>query len=168
MKKQWKDHYWHTVPCARARIEEIVRRAKGSYKVLDAGCNEGFLSQALMEAGFHVTSIDNDDKAIKKADEFFGIKVIKANVEDLPFMDDEFDLAIGGELLEHLVNPGKGLYELFRVARNRVILSIPIGGYWLGCKDHLWEIETSVIEHDEGKKNILDKKIIVLEFIKRR
>jgi len=168
MKKQWKDSYWYTVPCARARIEEIVRRAKGSYKVLDAGCSDGFLSQALKEAGFHVTSIDNNDKAIKQADEFFGIKVIKADVENLPFMDDEFDLSIGGELLEHLVNPGKGLSELFRVAKNRVILSLPIGKYWLGCKDHLWEINATIIEHDKGKKDILEKKITVLEFIKRR
>lgn len=166
--KQWKDHYWFGVPCARARIEEIVKRAKGSYKVLDVGCNDGFLSQALKEAGFHVTSVDNDKREIEKAKINFGIEAINANVENLPFMDGEFDLVIAGELLEHLVNPGKGLSEIFRVAQKRVILSLPIGAYWLGCQTHKWEIGSTIIEHDHGHKTILDKKLIVLEFIKRR
>jgi len=165
--KKWKDHYWYGVPCARARVEEIVNRAKPAYKVLDAGCNEGFLSQALNEAGFHVTSIDINDEAISKAKEYFNIDVIKADVNDLPFLDNEFDLVVAGELLEHLMNPGKGLSELFRVSNDRVILSLPIGEYWLGCPEHLWQIDTTVIEHDQGTKDILDKKILVMEFTKR-
>lgn len=168
MYKSWKEHYWHTVPCVRARIEEIVRRSKGAYTVLDAGCNEGFLSKALLEAGFHVTSIDSDEKVLSKMKEMFGIEGLRADVCDLPFADGWFDLVIGGELLEHLKNPGKGLSELFRVSRHRVILSLPIGEYWLGEPTHLWQIESSVIEHDKGEKVDLIKKISVLEFIKRR
>lgn len=163
----WKDHYWYTVPCARARIEEIVRRAKGAYTVLDAGCNEGFLSQALVEAGFHVTSVDLDDDCIAKAKEMFGIVVLKADVNDLPFTDNWFDLVIAGELLEHLSNPGKGLSELFRVSKGRVILSLPIGEYWLGCQDHKWQIDSAIIEHDQGSCEQLIKKISILEFRKR-
>lgn len=165
---KWKDHYWYGVTCARTRVEEIVRRAKPAYKVLDAGCNEGFLSQALIEAGFHVTSVDLSDDAISKAKQFFGIEVIKADVNNLPFLDNEFDLVIGGELLEHLYNPGKGLSELFRVSRDRVILSLPIGAYWLGCNEHLWQIDSTVIEHDHGIKDNLEKKILVMEFKKRQ
>ena len=167
MTMQWKNHYWYGIPCARTRVEEIVRRAKPAYSVLDAGCNEGFLSQALIEAGFKVTSADISDEAIGKAKEFFGIEVIKADVNALPFKDNEFDLVVAGELLEHLANPGKGLSELFRVSRDRVILSLPIGGYWLGCNEHLWQIDTTIIEHDHGIKDHLEKKIIVMEFKKR-
>jgi ubiquinone/menaquinone biosynthesis C-methylase UbiE len=164
---QWKDHYWYGINCARERINELVRRAKPAYSVLDAGCNDGFLSQALIEAGFKVTSVDISDEAIAKAKEQFGIEVIKADVNKLPFEDNEFDVAIAGELLEHLPNPGMGLAELFRVSRDRVILSLPIGAYWLGCPEHLWQIDTTVIEHDQGIKDYLEKKIIVMEFKKR-
>jgi len=167
MLKSWTEHYWYTVTCARARIEEIVRRAAGAHNVLDCGCNEGFLSQALIEAGFHVTSIDNDGAMIAKAKELFGITVIKEDVNDLPYMDNMFDLVIGGELLEHLINPGKGLEEMFRVSKGRIIVSIPIGAYWLGCDSHKWQVDAAVIEHDHGAKEELIKKILVVEFKKR-
>jgi 2-polyprenyl-3-methyl-5-hydroxy-6-metoxy-1,4-benzoquinol methylase len=163
----WKDHYWYSVICARVRIEEIVKRAFGAYTVLDCGCNEGFLSKALMEAGFHVTSIDNDEAMIAKAKDMFGIEVIKADVNDLPYVDKSFDLVIGGEILEHLSNPGKGLAEMFRVSKERVIISAPIGEYWLGCEDHKWQIDATLIEHDHGATEELIKMILVVEFKKR-
>lgn len=162
-----KEHYWFTVPVARARIEDIIRRAKGSYTVLEVGCNEGFLSQALIEEGHHVTSVDNNPEVIKKAKEMFGITVIEGDVCDLPFVDNQFDLVIGGELLEHLVNPGKGLSELFRVSKGRVIISLPIGAYWLGEPTHQWQIDASVIEHNQGFIDELVKKVLVIEFNKR-
>ncbi len=160
-------HYWFTVPVARARLEEIVHRAKGSFSVVEVGCNEGFLSQALIEGGHHVTSVDNDPKMVQIAKEKFGITVELADACDLPYADGQFDLAIGGELLEHLGNPGKGLSELFRVARRRVIISLPIGEYWMGEHTHKWQIDSSFIEHDRGMTCELIKKVLVIEFNKR-
>jgi 2-polyprenyl-3-methyl-5-hydroxy-6-metoxy-1,4-benzoquinol methylase len=168
--KSWKEHYWHTVNCSRARIEEIVRRAKasGAKTVLECGCNEGFLSQALIEAGLQVTSIDKDAVQIGKAKELFGIDALQADVAHLNmFKDETFDLVVGGELLEHIDNPGAGLKEMFRVARGRVIISLPIGKYWLGEASHKWMIDASIIEHDLGTIEELAKKIFVIEFIKK-
>ena len=162
---KWEDHYWHTVPCQKARIEEIVRRAKG--KVLDVGCNEGFLTQALIEKGLEVISVDIDDKVITKAKELFNIDVIKTDANALPFEDGSFDLVIGGEILEHLVNPGIGLSEIFRVSKGRVIISLPVGEYWLGCNEHKWQIEGMTVEHDQGLLQKIDKQLLILEFIKR-
>lgn len=163
----WRDHFWHGVPVARERIEDIVKRAGSPCRIIDAGCNDGFLSQALIEAGHTVVSVDNNDTAISKAKEQFGIDVVKADVNELPFKDDEFDIAIGGEVLEHLPNPGAGLKELFRVSRNRVIISLPIGAYWLGEPTHIWQINACVIEHDQGIREELIKKALVIEFLKR-
>lgn len=163
-----KEHYWFTVPVARARIEEIVRRAKGSYTILEVGCNEGFLSAALLEEGHHVTSVDKDPSLLSKAKELFGIEGIEADVNDLPFLDNAFDLVIAGELLEHLENPGKGLSELFRVSKGKVILSLPIGEYWLGELTHRWQIDAAVVEHDQGLLDYLVKKALVIEFNKRK
>jgi 2-polyprenyl-3-methyl-5-hydroxy-6-metoxy-1,4-benzoquinol methylase len=164
----WKDHYWHSVTVTRTRVEEIVRRVGTGMTVLDAGCNEGFLSQALVEAGNNVFSVDNDPEMIGKAKEIFGITALQADItERLPFPDGFFDVAVGGEVLEHLSNPGLGLSELFRVSKGRVIVSIPIGSYWLGEATHKWCIEGTVIEHDQGTKDELVKKVLVLEFKKR-
>lgn len=168
MLNSWKEHYWYSVTCARVRIEEIVKRAKGAYTVLDCGCNEGFLSAALREAGFHVTAIDKDPAMVAKANEFFGLGAIVADVNELPYLDEQFDLVVAGELLEHLDNPGKGLSELFRISRGRVLFSLPIGEYWLGCEDHKWQIDAILIEHDHGATEELIKMILVIEFRKRK
>lgn len=164
---KWSEHYWHSVPCVRARIEDIVRRAKGAAKVLEVGCNEGFLSQALIEAGFEVISVDVDPVMIRKSKENFGIDVVQADVNALPFQDGSFDLVIGGEILEHLDNPGKGLSELFRVSSDRVLITLPIGTYWLGEPTHRWWIDMDVIDHDDPAVNNMVKKLTVIEFNKR-
>ena len=171
MTKVWKEHYWFGVPCTKARVNEIVRMARpeqgAQVTVLEAGCNEGFLSQALIESGCNVTSVDNNPKMIKSAMLQFGIEVIQADINKLPFADESFDIAIGGEVLEHIDNPGIGLSELFRVSREHVIISLPLGPYWLGEKTHKWQIEGINVEHDNGILTHLDKTIIILEFIKR-
>lgn len=164
--RSWKDHPWHSVNCQRVRIEDIVRRASGY--VLDAGCNEGFLTRALQESGCDVVSVDNDDDAIAKARLQFGIEVIKADVNDLPFPTGIFDLVIGGELLEHLENPGRGLQEMFRVSRGWVIFTVPVGAYWLGEKSHRWQVEATAVEHDHGVLRHFDKELLIIEFIKRK
>jgi ubiquinone/menaquinone biosynthesis C-methylase UbiE len=122
----------------------------------------------LIEAGLQVTSIDNDAMQIGKAKELFGIDALQADVTHLNMFEDEsFDLVIGGELMEHLSNPGAGLKEMFRVAKGRVIISLPIGKYWLGEHTHQWLCDASLIEHDMGATEGLIKKILVIEFVKR-
>lgn len=168
MFKSWKEHFWYTIPCAKARIESIVKRANGKDKgVLEVGCNEGFLSKALIEDGCNVVSVDSDKIQIDKAKEVFGIEAIQADINKLPFIDNSFDIAIGGEILEHLDNPMKGLQELFRVAREKVIISLPIGSYWLGDKSHKWGIYASIVDHDSGTLSDIEKQLIIIEFKKR-
>ena len=169
MFKSWKEHYWYTVPCMRARIEEIVKSVNGKgKKVLEAGCNEGFLSMALIEDGCKVTSIDYFIEKIIRAKEVFGLEAIHADINALPFANESFDIAIGGEILEHLENPMLGFKELCRVAREKVVISMPVGEYWMGQKLHLWKIEGCAINHDTAQLHPLKKDLIVLEFTKRK
>jgi ubiquinone/menaquinone biosynthesis C-methylase UbiE len=164
----WKEHGNYGVPVTRARVEEIVRRAGDPTWILEVGCGDGFLSQALIEAGHKVTSVDIDDAMIARAKELFNLDVIKADIIKLPFQDECFDLVIGAEVLEHLENPGAGLAELFRVAKKRVMITLPVGEYFLGQAAHRWQVGCSVVEHDSGNKYPLEKNIIEVEFIKRK
>jgi len=168
MKKSWKEHFWHGVPCMRTRIQDIIDRVGTNKNVIEAGCNEGFVSRGLQEAGNIVVSVDNDPVQIEKAKNMFGLTVLNADINDLPFEDNYFDVAVGTEVLEHIANPGKGWTELFRVAKEKVIISLPIGEYWLGEKTHLWEIQGGVIEHDSGNLELPEKHLFILEFIRRR
>lgn len=170
MLHSWKDFGHAKVPVVKARIEDIVRRVTGP-KVLEVGCNEGFLSKAIAEdRGFEVISVDNNPTAIIQSKENFGINVLKMDANFLDFPDNSFDTVLGCELLEHVENPGRVLAEMIRVSKGHVIISLPIGAYWLGEPTHLWELSGSVIEHEPGpsQTTVQEKHAYVIEFFKRR
>ena len=169
-KASWKDHYWYTVPVMRTRIEKILElaRVKGK-KVLECGCNEGFVSRAMEEDGAEsVLATDYDIEYVMKANRIFGVKTQRCNVLELPFADKEFDVVVAGELLEHVVNPILALKELFRVARERIVISIPVGEYWLGELTHQWELSGFFINHDNLQVYRADKDVLILCWDRKR
>lgn len=169
MLQSWQDFSHARVPVVKARCEDVVRRAYG--RTLEVGCNEGFLAKALMEKGLEVVAVDCNDVAIKQAKDNFGIDVVKAFAEKLPFADGEFDTVIGAEILEHTQNPGLALAELFRVSKGHVILTLPIGDYWLGEPTHYWGIDGALVHHlpdRDGAIEHFDKHVFVIEFDRRR
>ena len=48
-----------------------------------------------------------------------------ANLLELPFADDQFDLVLCLEVLEHLPDPAAGLAELARVSGRDIVVSVP-------------------------------------------
>jgi SAM-dependent methyltransferase len=44
----------------------------------------------------------------------------------LPFPEDNFDVVVCSEVLEHLDEPARAFAELKRVARKRVVLTVPL------------------------------------------
>jgi ubiquinone/menaquinone biosynthesis C-methylase UbiE len=164
MLSSWREFVHCRVPIVRARVEDIVRRVSGP-KVLEVGCNEGWVSKAIQEErGFDVTSVDNRDQAIEQAREYFGIDVVKADALSLPFADASFDCVVVGEILEHLNNPAVGLSEAFRVSRGHVVATLPVGRYWNDEPTHAWQINGSMIEHDPGNRIDFFKHSFVIEF----
>lgn len=169
MINSWRDHYWAKVPVMRTRIEETVRLVNGRGKrILEIGCNEGFLSKALQEDGGIVTAADISEEQIRKAKDIFGIEAVKADICRLPFEDQSFDIAVSGETIEHVKYPFKALNELFRVAREKIVISIPVGEYWMGEVTHQWEIHGRSINHDAVHVAGLEKDILLLCFVRRR
>ena len=51
----------------------------------------------------------------------------------LPFGDDQFDVVVAAEVLEHLPDPEGGLAELARVGRRHLLLSVPQEPIFRGC-----------------------------------
>lgn len=168
MLSSWRDFPHCKVPIVRARVEDIVRRVSGP-RVLEIGCNEGWVAKAIMEErGFEVVALDNRAEARLQCLEQFGIEAMDADANKLPFEDASFDCVVGGEILEHLGNPGIGLSEMFRVSRGHVILTIPIGKYWNDEVTHAWQINGSMIEHDLGIRDDFFKHTFCFEFRKIR
>jgi ubiquinone/menaquinone biosynthesis C-methylase UbiE len=98
--------------------------------VLDVGCGDGY-GIYLMKKNKLITNIfgiDIQDEAIKRAIRNTESKIIKADAEDLPFHSKSFDCVHCGQTLEHVMDADKVMSEIQRVARARVVISVPING----------------------------------------
>jgi GT2 family glycosyltransferase/2-polyprenyl-3-methyl-5-hydroxy-6-metoxy-1,4-benzoquinol methylase len=82
-------------------------------RVLEVGAATGYVSKALKDRGCDVTAIEIDDEAAEIASKHCD-RMIVGNVETLDFAeafgDQRFEVAIFGDVLEHLVDP-KGVLE---------------------------------------------------------
>jgi len=52
-------------------------------------------------------------------------KFIKADITELPFSNQSFDVVLCTHALEHIRNPKKALSELIRITRKRLIIVVP-------------------------------------------
>ena len=95
--------------------------------VLDAGCGEGETIERLGDLLPHpVTGVDlNPGSVAFAAERLPGDRFDTADLLNLPFEDDSFDLVLCLEVLEHRPDPRPALAELARVSSRDLILSVP-------------------------------------------
>jgi SAM-dependent methyltransferase len=85
-------------------------------RVLDLGCRWGSLTRAYLD-GNDVVGVDVDREALAEAAKL-GIETRWADVEEpLPFEDASFDVAVAGELIEHLRDVDRFVTEVHRVLK---------------------------------------------------
>ena len=126
------DAFFDAEPVQLARAEAIARRATGT--VLDVGSAEGHVAE-MMDGP--VTLVDISPVRVQKA-RTAGRNAQVGDATSLDFEDDSFDTVVLGEILEHLDDPGQALAEAFRVAKDRVVISLPLNG-WEDIS-HQWRI----------------------------
>lgn len=95
--------------------------------LLDVGGGEGyhaFLAKKLL--GLEIKMADLSEEACKRSKEIFSISSVAADVQKLPFRDDEFDAVLCSETLEHVTSYKKALDELLRVSRRVLLITVPL------------------------------------------
>lgn len=137
----FEDKYASRNPIARrlvsnflAAVTELFVHAKpGGKTVLEVGCGEGKLATQLIRnakapARYLATDVSLD--TINSAELDPRIQTQVASIYDLPFAADSFDIVVCCEVLEHLQDPARGLAQISRVARERVLISTPREPVW--------------------------------------
>jgi ubiquinone/menaquinone biosynthesis C-methylase UbiE len=135
------DKYGSTNPVVRrlmdgfeGALDELFGRATPG-SVLDVGCGEGVLTDRWAQRlrSGRVIGIDLPDPKLES--EWAGrqranLEFRAMRAEQLPFADDEFDLAAAIEVLEHVPDPAQTLAEMARVARGHLLVSVPREPLW--------------------------------------
>jgi len=96
-------------------------------RLLDAGCGTGHFSRRASAAGATVVSMDLGVALLQRVGEKCDTLRCAADVTELPFATESFDVVLSSEVLEHLEYPRSGLLELVRVARRdgHLVLTTP-------------------------------------------
>jgi 2-polyprenyl-3-methyl-5-hydroxy-6-metoxy-1,4-benzoquinol methylase len=116
-------------------LDELLDGAAPS-SLLDVGCGEGVLvhrwAQRLGEQ-VRIVGIDLQEESIQAGWARHSAPNLEYRVmaaENLPFADDEFDLASAIEVLEHVPDPEHTLGEMARCARRHLLVSVPREPLW--------------------------------------
>jgi SAM-dependent methyltransferase len=108
----------YSVPLA-PRLADFAGVAPGQ-RALDVGCGPGALTAELVArlGPDAVSAVDPSESFVEAAGERHpGVDVRRAAAEELPFADDEFDVALAQLVVQFMADPVGGLREIARVTR---------------------------------------------------
>ena len=131
--------YFNAYVYARYQIElelilKIMKIKKPKVvRILDVGCGDGvilyLLNKICKKDKLELYGIDSSEIALKIAKRKNpDVNLKTADVYDLPFEDNFFDLIVSSDVLEHVLNPEQMLSEINRVGKDNsyVIFGTPI------------------------------------------
>jgi methionine biosynthesis protein MetW len=110
--------------------QTILRRIPDGSDVLDVGCNRGYLGSVLHRRGCRVWGVDNDEEALRRLEPGSHVATSALELDTvaaLPWPDQEFDVVIAADILEHLRDPARMLSMLVEKMRpgGRIFVSLP-------------------------------------------
>jgi ubiquinone/menaquinone biosynthesis C-methylase UbiE len=110
-----RSHTWRTVENSAAHL---LPELKPEHELLDVGCGPGTITAGLAERVGRVVGVDSADEVLEQARAAApGVAFQVADVHELPFPDDSFDVVHAHQVLQHVADPVRALREMRRVCR---------------------------------------------------
>jgi methionine biosynthesis protein MetW len=121
-------HWWHKHK--RQVVHYFIQKFSKKGKVLDIGSGTGKILEELRSNNWSVVGVDGSSDAINFCQKRkISIKNIDVNQQLLPFKNDQFDLVLCLDFLEHINNEKKLLKEVHRVLKNQGILIFTVPAF---------------------------------------
>jgi SAM-dependent methyltransferase len=129
------DHWWYRGRRRVIREALLALKLAPGIQILDAGCGSGRNMIELAEFG-EVTGLELADASVEAARERGVGEVVAGSVDEMPFADDSFDLAVSLDVIEHLPDEHQSLSELRRVVKPGGTLLVTVPAYGWLWSDH--------------------------------
>ena len=147
-----KDHWWFAG--RRKLILKLLKDVSRDSKVLDIGCSGGVLIQELANEGLkNLVGIDADQSAVLLARNR-ELNVMLVDAIKTNFEDENFDMIIAADVLEHIENDDQALKEWNRILKKggKIIILVPAFMF-------LWRKHDEENQHKRrySKKQLLKK-----------
>jgi SAM-dependent methyltransferase len=113
---------------ARRALERIEAHVGHGGAILDLGCWVGFLLAEARERGWRTVGVEPSEFGSGYARDELGLEVLTSDLFSAQLPPSSFDAIVMGDVLEHLVSPGRALGRL------RELLA-PGGVVWLAVPD---------------------------------
>lgn len=135
--------YWWFVG-KRKIIQCLLGRHYGLNKksrIIDLGCGTGITLECLQNFG-NTYGLDHSETALNFSRARGHRRLVQADIYNLPFPANSFDLAIISDFLEHLDDDYKALAEVTRIMKQEGLLYISVPALNL-----LWGTQDSLAHH---------------------
>ena len=137
--KHWRRHLKNPEPYAglsQTDADNLIALLPEGRDVLCVGCGDGYEVEALDKQERHAIGITRNKDEVEKALEN-SRAVILADMHDLPFTDEMFDLVFCRDAWEHSIAPYIALAEMARVLKEggHALIRLPSED-WIECSYH--------------------------------
>lgn len=117
-----KESYQDCFTYSRYRLNELLEKYLpedgAGLRLLDAGCGTGHHMAELRKRGYEVAGVDASKEMLKYARENNpDSEILEADVEEIPFPDESFDIILSVEVLRHLPRSAKTISEMARLLK---------------------------------------------------
>jgi len=133
-KKGYLEKYFNSY-LSEGYLKAILKEITTEDKVLDVACGSGVLTKYLG----NVDGCDFSEYSIKWVHKKLGLKTFHCDLNNkIPVKKDSYDILVATEVLEHLDNPKKVIKEMARVAKRKIIVSVPYDNGGVQSEEHKW------------------------------
>lgn len=123
-----KDDQKQLTSLLRDKIMFLIQEVGSNKKILEVGCNDGYMGEILLKENNDVYGIDIVKKKLELASKR-GLKVKECDIEKKPFPypSDYFDIVILGDVIEHIFDTDGLLEKCKRVLKKggKLIITTP-------------------------------------------
>ncbi len=116
-------------------VKNVVKNLKGDVRLLDGGCGTGV---SLVELNRIVPSvgIEKFQEGLKLCKKRNLKNLISAELQELPFKNESFDVVLAMDALDHVDNDVAVLKEMNRIAKEQGYLLIHVPAFMFLWSDH--------------------------------